>query len=141
MTDSQLGALIMSSVRRLLLVAALAVAGAWIYAIAGSGAKLLTVLDGFADATALARVAVDRAPVELDAAKEEPARAVRPRPGLFAAPAAESASDRLSRRLAADDLSAARIMQLLEDEIASETDPAAADELLRAFGESLDTQE
>jgi len=38
-------------------------------------------------------------------------------------------------------LGAAQIMQLLEDEITTETDPAAADELLRAFGESIEPRE
>jgi hypothetical protein len=131
----------MPVVRRLVFVAALAAAGVWIYAIAGSGAKLLTLFDGFDDATAVARVAVDRAPLEPDAAKEEPAQAVSAGREAFAAPAAESASALSPQHSSADDLSAARIMLLLKDEIASDTDPAAADELLRAFGESLDTQE
>jgi hypothetical protein len=129
----------MRAVRRWLFVAALAAACAWIYAVAGSAANLLALFDAVDDARAVARVAPDQAPPSSPAAQEPPA----PRVSADAAPpSAESDVDQLPQQLATDgNLSGAQIMRLLEDEIASGTDPAAADELLRAFGESRDSRE
>ena len=127
----------MRSVLRWLFVTALVVAGAWICAIVGSSANLLTLFDGFDDAIAEARVVVDQTSLEPDAEEEVSARGADSRPLA----AAESDGGLSLQQISSDELSATQIMGLLEDEIAADTDPAAADELLRAFGESLDTQE
>jgi hypothetical protein len=122
----------MRAVRLCLFVAALASAGAWIYAVAGSAARLFALLDGFDAAPVVARV--DEEPADPDGPAQSSGS-----PPLAAA--AESDDGLLPRQIPTDELSPTQIMRLLEDEVASDTDPAAAEELLRAFGESLDSQE
>lgn len=122
-------------VRRWLLVAALAAAGVWIYLLARSGASLLALLDTIEETAVVARVA-EQVPRASPAAQERVQA-----DSEMAVPTAASPAElerRVPRReLSRDKLDAAQIMRLLEDEIAHDTDPAAADELLRAFGESL----
>lgn len=124
----------MRSVRRWLLVAALAVAGVWIYEVGGSAARLLALLDGLDDAPPVASVGGDEASPRPD----EPARG---QTSQTRAAATQSNDGPPVQQMPTDDLSATQIMRLLEGEITSDTDPAAADEFLRAFGESLDSQE
>ena len=124
----------MRSVRRPLLVAELVVAGVWIYEVAGSAARLLVLLDGLDHAPPVASVGGDETPLRRDEQDREQA--------LQARAAADQSNDGPPvQQMPTDDLSGAQIMRLLEDEITSDTDHAAADEFLRAFGESLDSQE
>lgn len=130
----------MRAIRRWLLVTTLAAAGVWIYAVAGSGATLLALFEGLDSSAALARVDVQRASAE-PAANEPRARAAAPAASPPDTIVAETAGDLLPQQIATDELSAGDILRLLEDEVVSDTDPAAADELLRAFGESLETRD
>ena len=124
----------MRPVRRWLLVAAFVVAGVWIHEVPGSAARLLGLLDRLDDAPAVASVGGDETPPR----QGEPARGQASQAGAAAAPSSDGP---LVQQLPTDDLSGSQIMRLLENEIASDTDPAAADEFLRAFGESLDSPE
>ena len=127
----------MPSVRRLLLVAALAAAGAWMYAIVGAGTKLFSLLDVL-DASSAEPVVADQKPrgPPADRAAATHLEEVRP------VTAVAAAGDDLSvQPMPSDDLSPTEIMRLLENEVFLETDPVAADELLRAFHESLDTHD
>jgi hypothetical protein len=122
-------------VRRWLLVAALAAAGVWIYLLAGSGASLLALLDAIEE-TAVAEQVPRASPAAQERVQADSAMAVPP-----AASPAELERHVPRREPSTGKLDAAQIMRLLEDEIAHDTDPAAAAELLRAFGESLGTTE
>ena len=129
----------MRFIRRWFLVAALAVAGTWVYTIAGSGAKLLAMLSTVGDLDAVVRSRDDPtslAPAERSIARAEDGAGAEPPPAQSRA--AKPDTDQLRQPPATDALEGAQIMRLLEDEIATDTDPAAADEFLRAFGESLD---
>jgi|SRR5688572_2694588 len=123
----------MRSLHRWFLVAALAVAGVWIHSLAGSAAMLLALLEGLDEAPDVARVGGDERPPGPEAPQGPGSQTL--------AAAAQSDHGVLPEQIPGGDLSAAQIMRLLEGEMASDTDPAAADELLRAFGESLDSRE
>jgi len=122
--------------RRWLVVAALVVASAWAYLFASSATQLRMLFDGLDDASAISRGTDDRArPAPVAVGDQSPAVA-----STLAEPAAGFQAER-DRESLTDALSAAQIMRLLEVEITTETDPAAADELLRAFGESIEPRE
>ena len=123
----------MRAIRRWLFAAALAGVSAWLYVVVGSGAQVLAVLDGVRASAAVARAAADEAPLAAPALGAVAAE--NPPPPL----PAQLTRNELAQSPATDTLDDEQIMRLLEDEIALDTDPAAADELLRAFGESLDT--
>jgi len=133
---SQQAILMLQLLRRWLVVAALAVASAWVYLFATSATQLRMLFDGLDDASAVSRAADDRArPSPVAVGDQSTAVASTP-----AEPAAGPQAERDSESLSGA-LGAAQIMQLLEDEITTETDPAAADELLRAFGQSIEPRE
>jgi len=122
--------------RRLLLLAVPAVAAVWLHTIAGSGARLLALVDGVGEASATRVVApTPRPPIALP---KDPARAVAA--SSQSVVSVESDRGPPAQPISADELSAERVMRLLENELASDTDPAAAEEFLRVFNESLDTE-
>lgn len=127
--------------RRPLFFLALALVGLWVYVIAGSGATLLTLFDGLDGATAVVRPDIPKVPVEPDGVADVAAQGASAAPQPLSAAVTPSAGAPLPQQMSTDDLSGREIMRLLEDEIASDTDPTAADEFLRAFDESLGAHE
>ena len=125
----------MHRIRRWLFVVPFAIAGVWIYVIAGSGAELITLFDAVDDATSAARV-VDQAPSVAPAAKAAWGASVAEE--SLVPRAAEPGNELLLQQASTNDLSGAQILRLLEDEVASDADPAAAEEFLREFGKSLE---
>jgi hypothetical protein len=115
-----------------LFVTALAAAGVWIYALTGAALQLHTLFGS------VAQIAHDGAPTTFPRVPAQPADAM----SSSATPRAAHETPNGGRLPPpTGDLSAMQIMRLLEDELATETDAAAADEVLRTFEQSVDQQE
>jgi len=125
----------MQTLRPWLFAAALGATGACVYSLTGAAAQLGRLFDYVAEASAVADVAAStHSPVGRRAqlTANEPTRA---------APVVATDAEASARSSLTGELESGQIMQLLEDELATETDPAAAHELLQAFGESLEAEE
>ncbi len=127
----------MRSARRWLVIAALALAAAWLHELAGVGSTLLALSDAVRKIPVPARDSGDRAPLPPKAPRAESTRAT-PDTAPRRDDAAESVYHVSPRQIAADGLTAEQIRRLLEDELESDADPAAAGELLREFDAALD---
>jgi hypothetical protein len=122
----------MRTARGLLLVTAIAAGAVWLFSIVGAARQLSTPLG-----------VLRTAPVVERAARFGGGQGVA-EPAATSGIVPAGAADRLvpqadawiERPSPAAALSGAQIMRLLEDELAG-TDPAAADEVLRVFDESL----